>query len=143
MTKLKAAVIGVGSMGSRHARIYAALPETDLVAVVSATEATSIRVAAQYGGKAYTDYREMLAVEQPDVVSVAVPTVLHLEVATAVLEAGCHVLVEKPIAASVAEARTLSCDPFDDRLRDASCCLSQVGDCVQDCETILRTWARK
>ena len=66
MTRLKAAVIGVGSMGSRHARIYAALPETDLVAVVSATEATSIRVAAQYGGKAYTDYREMLAAERLD-----------------------------------------------------------------------------
>ena len=107
MADLRAAVIGVGSMGSRHARIYAARAETELMAVVSATEATSERVAHEYGCAAYTDYQEMLTAEKPDVVSVAVPTVMHLNVARAALEAGCHVLVEKPIAASVAEGQAL------------------------------------
>lgn len=107
MTKLKAAVIGAGSMGSRHARVYAELPETELVAVVDASEANSVRVADQHGGKAYTDYQEMLAVERPDLVTVAVPTILHLDVAKTVLAAGCHVLVEKPIAATVDEAQAL------------------------------------
>jgi len=107
MAELRAAVIGVGSMGSRHARIYAGLAQTELVAVVSATEATSGRVAREYGGTAYTDYREMLTAETPDVVSVAVPTVLHLEVARTALNAGCHVLVEKPITATFEEGRAL------------------------------------
>ena len=107
MTKLKAAVIGVGSMGRRHARVYAELPETELVAVVDALETNSVLVASQHGGKAYTDYQEMLVVEQPDLVTVAVPTVFHLDVARTALTAGCHVLVEKPITASVDEAKVL------------------------------------
>ncbi|MBN1249388.1 MAG: Gfo/Idh/MocA family oxidoreductase [Anaerolineae bacterium] len=107
MSKLKAAVIGVGSMGSRHARIYAELPETELVGAVGATETNCVRIAARYGGRAYTDYEKMLTTERPDLVSVAVPTVLHLEVAKAALAAGCHVLVEKPIADTVEAARAL------------------------------------
>ena len=107
MAELRAAVIGVGSMGRRHARVYAELPETELVAVADASEANCVRIADQHGGKAYVDYREMLATEQPDLVTVAVPTVLHLDVARTALAAGCHVLVEKPIAASVDEAHAL------------------------------------
>ena len=107
MAELKAAVIGVGSMGRRHARVYAELPETELVAVADASEADSARTADQYGGKAYMDYQEMLAAERPDLITVAVPTVLHLDVAKTALAAGCHVLVEKPIAASVDEAQSL------------------------------------
>ncbi len=107
MTKLKAAVIGAGSMGSRHARIFAELPETDLVAVVGASTANCVRVAEQYASTPYTDTQQMLTVAQPDLVSVAVPTVHHLVVAKTALAAGCHVLVEKPIASTVDEAQAL------------------------------------
>jgi predicted dehydrogenase len=107
MTKLKAVVIGTGSMGSRHARIYTELPGTELVAVADAVEENSVRVAEQYNSKAYTDYENMLEKEQPDLVSVTVPTVFHMEVAKTALVAGCHVLVEKPIAASIEEAEIL------------------------------------
>ncbi len=107
MSRLKAAVIGVGSMGERHARVYAELPETELVAVAATTETRCARVAAQYGGRAYTDVGRMLRVEQPDLASVAVPTTAHMEVARMAFEAGCHVLVEKPIAANLAEAQAL------------------------------------
>ena len=107
MVELRAAVIGVGSMGRRHARVYAELPETELVAVADTSEANGAWTADQHGGKAYTDCQEMLAAEKPDLVTVAVPTVLHLDVARTALAAGCHVLVEKPITACVDEAQAL------------------------------------
>ena len=59
------------------------------------------------GLKTFTDYKEMLATVRPEAVSVAVPTALHEEVATAVMEAGAHVLVEKPIAATIEEGLRL------------------------------------
>ncbi len=104
---VKAAVIGVGSMGRHHARVYAEIPQTRLVGVADAAEQTATAVGAKYGVPSYTDYRELLTREQPDLVTVAVPTRYHREVAAAVLDAGVHVLVEKPIAATVAEARAL------------------------------------
>jgi predicted dehydrogenase len=107
MSDLKAAVIGVGSMGQHHARVYSELAETELVAVADVSEERCARITAQYGGKAYTDYLEMLESERPDVISVAVPTRFHREVTEAALSAGAHVLVEKPIASAVAEAQAL------------------------------------
>jgi predicted dehydrogenase len=107
MADLKAAVIGVGSMGCHHARVYTELTETDLVAVADVSPENSARITGQYGGYAYTDYQELLRREQPDVVTIAVPTCLHREVAGAVMQAGAHVLVEKPIAATVEEGQQL------------------------------------
>lgn len=103
----KVAVIGVGSMGRNHARVYSDLPNADLVAVVDENETVVQAIAKQYNVHAYTDFREMLAIERPEAVSVAVPTILHEEVATAVMEAGADVLIEKPIAATIAEGERL------------------------------------
>lgn len=107
MGELKAAVIGVGSMGRNHARVYTELKQTRLVGVADAMPETAQRVAANFGVPAYTDFRELLEREKPDLVTVAVPTQEHFAVATAALEAGCHVLVEKPITATVAEGEAL------------------------------------
>jgi UDP-N-acetylglucosamine 3-dehydrogenase len=109
MTKrpLKAAVIGVGSMGRHHARVYKEIAETDLVAVADVSADQAEAIAGQHGGRSYTDYRTLLETEAPDLVTVAVPTRFHHDVATDVMEAGAHVLVEKPIAATVAEGRAL------------------------------------
>lgn len=104
---LKAAVIGVGSMGRNHARVYTELGDTALVAVSDANLATAQSIATKHGVLAYADYQEMLTREKPDIVTVAVPTRLHREVASAAMEAGAHVLVEKPIAATVEEGRAL------------------------------------
>lgn len=101
MTSLKAAVIGVGSMGRNHARVYRELAETELVAVADPNPQVAEGVARDQQARAYGDYRAMLAAELPDIVSVVVPTEQHFEVATAALEAGCHVLVEKPITSTV------------------------------------------
>jgi len=104
---IKVAVIGVGSMGKNHARVYSELADAQLVAVVDADEKIARSIAYQYNTRAYCDYRVMLEQERPQAVSVVVPTALHEEVATAVLEAGAHVLVEKPIAATLEEGRNL------------------------------------
>jgi UDP-N-acetylglucosamine 3-dehydrogenase len=104
---IKVAVIGVGSMGKNHARVYSELPETRLVAVADVNIQAAEWVTARYGGKAYSDYRQMLEKEKPEAVSIAVPTALHSQVACAALEAGAHVLIEKPIAASLEEGESL------------------------------------
>ncbi len=95
--RLRVGVIGVGSMGVNHARVYASLPDVHLVGVADAEQETAERVAATYGCTSYADYRRLLDAGV-DAVSVAVPTSMHLPVCLAALERGVHTLVEKPIA---------------------------------------------
>jgi len=104
---MRVAVIGVGSMGKNHARVYSELPEAELVAVVDADLKTAEAVTAKLGVRAYADPGEMLKKEKPEAVSIAVPTALHAQVGLAALESGAHVLMEKPIAATVEEGRLL------------------------------------
>jgi len=103
----KVAVIGVGSMGRNHARVYSELPEAHLAAVSDVNPQAAQDAAAKYGGRAYADYREMLAKESPEAVSIAVPTAMHEQVGMDALEAGAHVLMEKPIAATLEEGKHL------------------------------------
>ncbi|MEJ5309069.1 MAG: Gfo/Idh/MocA family oxidoreductase [Anaerolineae bacterium] len=105
--ELKAAVIGVGAMGRNHVRVYTEIAQTKLVGVADANPQTGQQVAARHGIPAYADYRELLEREKPDVVTVAVPTCDHREVAQTAMAAGADVLVEKPIAATVEEAQAL------------------------------------
>ncbi len=107
MNDLKAAVIGVGAMGQHHARVYTALPTTALVGVADVDGARAREVGRTYGVAAYTDYQEMLEAEQPDLVTVAVPTSLHGPVAADALQSGAHVLVEKPLAGTIEAAQSL------------------------------------
>lgn len=101
----RAAVVGVGHLGRHHARILAAAPGVELAAVVDVDPARARAVAADVGTAAV---RDVLEVDPPvDGVVVAVPTRDHLRVGLPLLEAGVAVLVEKPIAASTAEADRL------------------------------------
>lgn len=102
----RCAVIGTGHIGRYHAQKYAGLAEAQLVAVADQNPATAARVAAECGSRAETDYRKLLG--RVDAVSIAVPTTLHFEVARTFLEAGVHVLIEKPITSTVDEARILN-----------------------------------
>lgn len=104
---MKAVVIGVGSMGRNHARVYDELDEVELVAVADCDLSLAERVAAHYRVRAYGDCVTMLEKEKPELVSVAVPTCEHLNVARAAIERGVNVLVEKPIAATVAEGQEM------------------------------------
>jgi len=98
---LRAAVIGVGSMGRNHARVYASMPGVELVAVCDTSYTAASNLANIYRCRIYTDYHEMLANERLDLVSIAVPTKYHFAVASSVIRHGVHLLIEKPIAATV------------------------------------------
>jgi UDP-N-acetylglucosamine 3-dehydrogenase len=100
-------LIGLGMMGTNHARVLGDLDTVDWVGVADVDEVAVHRVTRGRALRGYTDYREALAAERPDAAIVAVPTRLHAEVAGYALEQGVHVLVEKPIAASVAEGEAL------------------------------------
>ncbi len=96
------AVIGVGHLGRHHARILAAHDGADLVAVVDKIPERAAEIAAASGTKGLTDSRDLLG--QVDAVTIAVPTEVHREIALPFLERGIGVLVEKPMARSLAEA---------------------------------------
>lgn len=102
MDKLNAAIIGIGSMGKNHARIYSEMQDVNLVAVSDIRETSE-----NFGCKYYKDYKEMLKNEDIDLVNVVVPTRLHLRVALDVIDAGKHVFVEKPVADTIENAKKI------------------------------------
>jgi predicted dehydrogenase len=105
MKKIRTAVIGVGYLGQFHAEKYAALASSDLVGVVDADPARAAEIGAKLGVSAYSDYRELL--DRVDAVSIVVPTQYHFGVAKNFLDRGVHVLLEKPITVTLAEADEL------------------------------------
>jgi predicted dehydrogenase len=104
---LKVAVIGVGAMGHNHVRIYSELPDMELVGVADTDASAAQAVARRYGTRAYADYTQLLDEQKPDAVTIAVPTVDHLDVALHVIRRRIHLLIEKPIAFSVDEGRQI------------------------------------
>src|SRR5918992_4699438 len=102
---LRTAVIGAGSLGRQHARIHSTLAAEDFsqfVAVCDINEATARSVSAERNSDWTTNWRELIG--NVDAVSVAAPTEVHCEIACGLLEAGIHVLVEKPISRTLEEA---------------------------------------
>jgi len=106
MSKLRAAVIGAGRLGSLHAHKYAAIGQVELAYVADIAQDRAQKLAAETGAGAITDYRDLRG--KVDLVSIASPSLTHHEIAAAMLEAGVDVLLEKPMAASLAEARSLA-----------------------------------
>jgi UDP-N-acetylglucosamine 3-dehydrogenase len=104
---LKTGVIGTGSMGRNHARVYSEMNSVTLTALADTNEAALLPLAERYRAKPYTSYREMLEKEKPDIVSIAVPTRAHFEVASEAIERGVNVLVEKPLAMTLDEGKRL------------------------------------
>jgi len=102
---LTAGVIGVGSMGRNHARIYSELPKVSLGGVYDANADVARSVSTEYGTKAY-DIETLL--ENVDLVSVAVPTEYHYDVVKRCLETETHVLVEKPFVDEIPRGKELS-----------------------------------
>jgi predicted dehydrogenase len=99
-------IVGLGAMGRNHARILEELDAAELVAVCDPSE-EAMDWAATRRLKGYRSYQELFEGEKLDAVTVAVPTRFHLEVGLAALERGLHVLMEKPIAVDLDEARKL------------------------------------
>jgi len=103
-------VIGLGAMGSNHVRVLHELQEegkAELIGVADIRENLAREIAQKYQVEWFMDYKRMLNNKKPDFVVVSVPTKLHREVAEGAIEKGCHVLVEKPIAHTIRDARKM------------------------------------
>ena len=107
MPRLGAAVVGCGIYGEVHARTYAADPRVDLISVWSRRPERAQAVAAKYGAGAAASWEEIAADDRVQLVSVATPDFAHTEPALAMLTAGKHLLLEKPMATTSAECRRL------------------------------------
>jgi UDP-N-acetylglucosamine 3-dehydrogenase len=107
--QLKVAVVGAGSMGMNHLRVLNDLDgeQVQLVGVAEMQEPALHYAMRRFHLAGYTDYRQMVEETQPDLVAVVVPTHLHFEVASYVLDHGINVLIEKPITSTIEEALTL------------------------------------
>ena len=105
--QIKIAVIGVGGMGRAHVQDILSLPTTQLVAVCDIDRARAESVAAAANVRAFDDYRALLAQVELDAVLIATPHYDHTPISLAAFERGRHVLVEKPLAVHVKDARSM------------------------------------
>ncbi|HOO98538.1 MAG TPA: Gfo/Idh/MocA family oxidoreductase [Bacteroidales bacterium] len=101
MNKLKTAIIGLGKVSGIHARALATLPESHFTAVCSSRKEKTEAYTSEYGVKGYTDVAEMVEREKIDVAIICTPHPFHREPAVKAMEAGAHVLIEKPLASSL------------------------------------------
>lgn len=102
---IRIGVIGIGNMGQHHARILSLLKDIEFIGVSDISVDRGLDLASKYRVRFFEDYRDLIPLV--DAVCIAVPTRLHHAVGLACLRAGVHVLIEKPIAASIAEAESL------------------------------------
>jgi len=105
MKKLRAGVIGVGYLGQFHAEKYASLPNVELTGIVERDHARGEQIARKLNTEAFTDPSRLLG--RVDAVSIVVPTVAHYDIARQFLDAGVHVLLEKPITVTLEQADEL------------------------------------
>jgi predicted dehydrogenase len=118
-SKIKCGVAGVGSLGQHHARIYSSLPGAELAGIFETSDARAAEICAKFNCRRFTTLEELG--DACDAVSVVVPTDLHAKVALPLLAKKCHLLIEKPICASLEEAEQVLA------AAQANGCLVQVG----------------
>ncbi|NEP30854.1 MULTISPECIES: Gfo/Idh/MocA family oxidoreductase [unclassified Moorena] len=116
---IKIGVIGVGNMGQHHARVLSLLKDVEIVGVADINVERGLNIASKYRVRFFEDYHDLLP--YVEAVCIAVPTRLHHDVGMTCLQAGVHILIEKPIAASIAEAESLV------NAAAESQCILQVG----------------
>jgi predicted dehydrogenase len=104
-TKIRTAVIGAGKMGAIHAKVYARLPQSEFVAVVDKDADKAQELANRYDCSAFTDHTEVL--DKVDAVTIATPTITHMELAKTFIKNNVAVLIEKPMAANVREGKKI------------------------------------
>jgi predicted dehydrogenase len=109
MDKVRVGVVGVGALGQHHARVYASLPEAELVGIVDPYPGRADEIARPLGTKVFPGHTDLFG--KVDAVSIATPTTLHADIGEQFLNEGIHILVEKPIAHTLEDA---------DRLIDAA-----------------------
>jgi len=107
MKKLNVAVVGVGSMGKNHVRIFSELKKVNLIAVCDINGKNAREISRMYKTKYYSNHKQLIKKEKLNAVSIAVPTELHESVALDFIENNIPVLVEKPLASNVKSAKRL------------------------------------
>ncbi|MCL6632162.1 MAG: Gfo/Idh/MocA family oxidoreductase [Alicyclobacillus herbarius] len=107
MNPIKVAVVGAGTMGTVHAEAYKNMPDVQLVGIVDINRDTAQYLAFRQRTDDYTSLDALIREKRPDVVDVCVPTYLHRQVVETAARAGCHVICEKPIARTLADARAM------------------------------------
>jgi predicted dehydrogenase len=105
MSPLQVGVIGVGHLGSLHSKMYSQIPSVQFVGVFDVDIQRSTKIASEFGVKAYTHIESLL--NDVDAVSIATTTQSHYEVAMQVIDKGVHLLIEKPITATIDQAKAL------------------------------------
>lgn len=105
MTQIRTAVVGAGKMGGIHAKVYSQMADCELVAVVDTDEKKARALAEKHGCEIYADCEQII--DKVDAVTIATPTVAHLQCAKTFLRRRIPVLIEKPLAASVREGRKI------------------------------------
>ncbi|MFN7170515.1 MAG: Gfo/Idh/MocA family oxidoreductase, partial [Candidatus Omnitrophota bacterium] len=119
MRKIKVAVIGVGKLGSIHARIYSQMKDVELVGVCDTDQKKAKRISQELKTEFYYNYHQIIP--QVDAVSIAVPTSLHYTISRDFLKKGVHCLIEKPLTANLKEAKELL------KIAKERKCILQVG----------------
>ncbi|MFC1674421.1 Gfo/Idh/MocA family oxidoreductase [Candidatus Omnitrophota bacterium] len=119
MPKLKVGVVGLGHLGSKHARVYSEIDDCRLAAVCDLKEDSLNEITSKFGITGFKDYRQLFG--KVDAVSIAAPTNLHYEIASGFLKNNIHVLVEKPFTTDLKEADSLI------KLADKNKLILQVG----------------
>lgn len=117
--RIRVGVVGVGSLGQHHARIYSQIPGATFVGVYDANASQARKIAEEHGTRAFDSIDELAS--QIDAASIVVPTDKHFEIAMPLIERGLHLLVEKPIAATTDEAEKMVA------LAQKKKCILQVG----------------
>ena len=105
--KMRVGVVGVGQMGMYHARIYNNLPEVDLVALCEYDESKHKELREQFNCEVYKDYKEMLSSGTLDAVSIVLPDNMHREAVEIAVENDLHILLEKPLASELVDAKAI------------------------------------
>ncbi len=116
MKLLRVGVIGVGNMGRNHVRIYSEMREVELVGIADTNKKNLKPIAEKYKTKVYTNYPDLLK-NKLDAVSIAVPTTLHKKIALDALKSGANILIEKPIADTLKNAKEIIKKAKKEKLR--------------------------
>jgi UDP-N-acetylglucosamine 3-dehydrogenase len=107
LSSINVGVIGVGAMGQNHVRVYSKIKNANLLAISDLMKGTLAEVSKEYNTVGYVDYGNILEMQEIEAVSVCVPTTYHYQVVMSAIEQGKHVLVEKPIAFTLDEAKEM------------------------------------
>ena len=132
-SKIRTAVIGAGKMGEIHARIYSQLPHSDFIAVVDTDAGRAKKLAKKYKCSPHTDCSEIL--DKVDAVTISAPTLYHHELAKKCIEKNVAVLIEKPLASSVEQAKEIV------ELAKARGCVVAVGH-SERCNPVVQAMKR-